>query len=117
MSKVSMEIDGEKFTTSLENYKLNIEKRLPELVATTVSSIEQDAKRIADQKGIYDTGNLIEMITSKASGLEGEVSANAEYSFWQEYGTYKQPARPFMRPSYDLNVKRMNEALKNLFKG
>ena len=51
-----------------------------------------------------DTGNLRASITSEASGNECAVGTNVEYAPYQEFGTYKMAAQPFLVPAL-LNKK------------
>ena len=71
-------------------------------------AIQAQAKSLAP----VDTGNLRASIgyltplqnEGNLSGVrpewnEGYVGTNVEYGIWQEYGTYKMPPQPFLRPA------------------
>lgn len=66
------------------------------VVYKTAHDVEGHAKAMAP----YDTGFLESGITVIPQGqLDAEVDANAEYAVYQEYGTYKMAAQPFMVPA------------------
>lgn len=69
--------------------------RAAEEVAKTTFDIEAGAKA----KAPVDTGNLMNSITAEVDGLTGTVSTNVEYAPYQEYGTSKMPAHPYMTPA------------------
>ena len=48
--------------------------------------------------------------TSGLSGDEVYVGSNSDHTIYQEYGTVKQPAQPFLRPSAELKAKGANMA-------
>jgi HK97 gp10 family phage protein len=64
--------------------------------------VERRAKQIVVEKDIIDTGNLLGNITTgEPSGNSIEVTSEAPYSIFNEFGTYKMAARPYMRPALD----------------
>lgn len=64
-------------------------------VRKTVFDIEATAKT----KVAVDTGTLMNSITGSADGLSGEVATGVDYAAYQEYGTSKMPAHPYMTPA------------------
>lgn len=64
-------------------------------VTATVAMIEASAKGQAP----VDTGNLRNSIQGQSGGLEGRVNCGASYGIYQEFGTYKMAAQPFMVPA------------------
>jgi len=48
--------------------------------------------------------------TSGLSGDEVYVGSNSDHTIYQEYGTVKQPAQPFLRPATELKAKGANVA-------
>ena len=48
--------------------------------------------------------------TSGLSGDEVYVGSNSDHTIYQEYGTVKQPAQPFLRPATELKAKGANMA-------
>ena len=63
--------------------------------------VQMEAVRIIRAKKIVDSGWLRDHIKFKVRGDEVRVGTNVEYAPYQEYGTVKQPARPFLRPALD----------------
>ena len=66
----------------------------------------------AKQKAPYDTGNLRGLIAKeRPSPAEVDVVSPAEYSIYQEMGTYKMAAHPYMRPALDESSDQIQEIL------
>ena len=69
------------------------------LAIAVVAKTTFDCQRYAKRYAPVDTGFLRAGIQAEAIGLVGEVISTAEYSAYQEYGTYKMRAHPFMGPA------------------
>ena len=111
-------------------------KKASKLAATvvrkTAKDIEASAKSVAPRDPARPpkdpsrrvTGNLRNSITTSdlrgttGDNPEAEVRASANYAGYQEYGTSRMPARPFMRPAADKHepafVAAMEQILGNL---
>lgn len=71
-----------------------------------------------------DTGRLAGSIQADIRGREAEVSANAEYAAFLEFGTQDMEARPFLfpalekeRPAWERRLQRIvDEAAKGIIK-
>lgn len=67
-----------------------------------------------------DTGELRRSL--RARPLDGDyqnggvVSTNVSYAIYQEYGTYKMKAQPFLRPALDKNRKYIIDSVKKALK-
>ncbi|MDN4611950.1 HK97-gp10 family putative phage morphogenesis protein [Arthrobacter burdickii] len=92
----------------------NAEPKAKIIVAKTAIDIQKDAKVIADQKGVRDTGTLINEIHTYIDGLGATISPDASYSIFNELGTSRMPARPFMGPATDRNQGPFEEAMGSL---
>ena len=59
------------------------------------------ARETVLSKGIYDTGELYEKLgyAVDEGNVTVDVFSNAAHSIYNELGTYKMKARPFMQPS------------------
>jgi len=68
--------------------------------------LQGEAVRLAPWK----TRRLQNDIKFKVSGDKVRVGTNVEYAAYQEYGTYKMAAHPFLRPALD-NMRRYLVAL------
>lgn len=84
-------------------------------VAKTAAEVKKDAKLIARQKGVYDTGNLIGSIgNTKVSSLEHTVSPTANYGIFHEVGTSTMPARPYLGPALDRQTPNFLDAMSQV---
>lgn len=66
-----------------------------------------------------DTGALINSITSESKmtgDLTYTVSDGVDYGVYQEFGTSKMPAHPFMRPAIEKWAAKFQAAFSGLFK-
>lgn len=62
-----------------------------------------------------DTGRLRASITHKVEAdgkIEGTVGSNVEYAPYQEFGTVKMPAHPYLFPALEGKKREIEEALK-----
>jgi len=77
-----------------------------------VLQIERDAKSIAP----VDTGNLRASIESRVirnndGKITGVVGSNVKYAPFQEFGTSKMGAQPYLRPAVEKNRETVRELL------
>ena len=88
--------------------------------ARTAAAIRKTAHDIeADAKGLspVDTGFLRNSISTTISGdgRFGEITAvigpTAEYGIYQELGTSKMPAHPYLAPAFDRRIGGLQRAL------
>lgn len=61
------------------------------------------AEEVATQNVRVDTGHLkqsiaVRIVKSNRGQVVGELSDNADYAAYNEFGTYKMSAQPFIRP-------------------
>lgn len=87
--------------------------RAEQAVAKTVFDIEGRAKGSAP----VDTGNLRDSITGDAAGLSGTVSTNVEYAIYQEYGTSRMAAHPYMIPAAEAAASAFFQEMRSIFDG
>lgn len=57
--------------------------------------VMKDAKQFAP----VDTGNLRRSITATGDGTDWQVGTNVEYAVYQEFGTSRMRAQPFLGPA------------------
>lgn len=79
-----------------------LEAKIGEMIAKAPKGIAEGAEIVRDNaKAIcpVDTGNLRASLESKSSGMQATVGTNVEYGIYQEFGTYKMAAQPYLRPS------------------
>lgn len=100
-----------------------IRKNAGAVGARTAAAIRKTAHDIeADAKGFapVDTGFLRNSISTTISGdgRFGEIAAvigpTAEYGIYQEVGTSKMPAHPYLAPAFDRRIGGFTAALGKL---
>jgi HK97 gp10 family phage protein len=94
--------DPEEFARNLAELEAVVLERLEEAMETAVLIVESTAKKLAP----VDTGRLRSSIATEVRRIasdvvEGLVGTNVEYSKYQEYGTSKMDANPFLRPAIE----------------
>lgn len=85
------------WSSRIPQIRAGMEPKAASAVAKACMDIEAGAKGMAP----VDTGALRNSIQSSVGGLSGEVTAGVEYAIYQEFGTYKMAAQPFMTPAAD----------------
>jgi HK97 gp10 family phage protein len=95
--------------------------RLPLIAAAAVAKAEEHTRKAAfdieahaKANAPVDTGNLRNSINTTGSGLAYEVTSPAVYSVYQEYGTRKMAAHPFMTPAVELVRPAFLAAMRTL---
>lgn len=65
-----------------------------------------------------DTGNLVNSITVKGSGIKYNVGSRSQapYGKWLEFGTSTMAARPWLRPALEANQDDINRAIRKALK-
>lgn len=80
-------------------------------VQKTVMDVEAQAKGFA----AVDTGNMRALVQGSMTGdLSGEVNAGAHYSIYNEYGTSKMAAQPFMTPAAESARGTFEQAMSQI---
>lgn len=88
-----------------------VSARLASAIEKAATDIEAHAKAQAP----VDTGYLKGAIEAKKqSPLAWRVESPADYSLYQEYGTHKMGAHPFMTPAAETVRPSLEMALRNL---
>jgi HK97 gp10 family phage protein len=96
--------------------------RLPELAAQieskaalAVAKTARDVEAAAKSRAPVDTGALRNSITAEQlAALAWIVAVGAEYGIYQEFGTYKMGAQPFLVPAFNTAAPVLVAALKAL---
>lgn len=99
-------------TSGLQRIAGQLDPRAAQVIKIAAMETEDGAK----QNAPVDTGALKASIYTKLSGLSAEIGASVEYAIYQELGTSKMAAHPFLIPSFELARKRLLEAWGQLVK-
>ncbi|MDH7597550.1 MAG: hypothetical protein QHG98_07435 [Methanothrix sp.] len=80
-------------------------------------------RKKGSSKTLVDTGAMVGAVTHRVS-VEGEMivgevgifdPAIAEYAAYNEFGTRRIPARPFLRSTWEENVEKVSSKLLSAF--
>ena len=89
------------------------EDKLLRAAAEALNSAASSCADTARQLAPVDTGFLHDHIsqTKEASehDLEAEVTSEADYSLYVEFGTVKMDAQPFFTPSFESAKRQLNK--------
>lgn len=81
------------------------ESKLDAIAEETVKNLGSIVKNVARDLAPYDTGALrgsIDLeITGEGQKAIAEVGTPLDYGYWQEYGSTKNKAVPYLRPALD----------------
>ena len=138
MGKSEFAIDAKDFLKSLDDYKDSVDKKTKEALLKCALAIERDAKKNLTHSGAVDSGLLRMSLYTDVQGIKNNevevgtdlskigpkkrrkakgMSTGVEYAPRVEYGTYKMAARPFLRPAFNKNIKKLDEKLKQILGG
>jgi len=85
-------------TRGIEKIIANCDNLTPQIVAEAGLEVSGYAKTFAP----VDTGYLMNTIDSTMiSDTTARIQSNAEYDIYQELGTYKMAAHPFLSPAIE----------------
>ena len=106
--------DPDAFMRRLAAFQGLLDQRLEAAMERAVSLVEADAKSRAP---VGETGNLRASIASEVrtdvkSAVQGIVGSNVEYAPFQEFGTSKMGAQPYLQPAIDANRAAILELFK-----
>ncbi len=100
---------------------VHVRSRIPQLTAAAnalaaaaTAKAAHDMVAIAQTKARVDTGNMKNSINAQGEGTKWAVHSPAEYSVFNEYGTSKMGAQPFMTPAAEQVKPGYIAALKQL---
>lgn len=94
--------------------KTNIDGKLKRVVLENTATMQSKSQRGAP----VDTGYMKSKITQRITdgGMTGIVGSEAPYSEHVEFGTFKQSAKPFMRPAFRDAEIRFKRDIKEVMK-
>lgn len=82
-----------------------------------INTVAAKVEKTAAEEAPEDTGYLLQHIMAEPKGaLNAQVISTARYSIYQEMGTRKMAAHPFMGPAIKAHKKDLYTMLANLLK-
>lgn len=121
MANVKVEVIGKKeILNKLKAIDADLATKTLEQAAEAGAEIIEKA---ASQKAPRKTGKLATSITHEVkeptrTGVEVAIGPNTKafYGLFQEFGTSKMPAHPFLRPAFDENSSKVKSSIANKLK-
>lgn len=108
----SMTIDTSRLL-ALSGRLANVGKLLEEVAENTAENV----KKNIEQKRIIDTGALRDSIVAEGRGNdESVVRDGVSYGVYNEFGTYKMPARPFFVPAVEKAGELIEQKFTEIFR-
>lgn len=112
MPDVSFKVLGvEQVQDALKKFNSAADRELAVSMAKVVDKVAFDAKSLAPVDSGYLRDNITGQILRRRSFIEGRVRSKAPYSVYQEFGTSRHSAHPFMRPAFSKNQKYIEDEL------
>jgi len=103
-----------------DNLKKNVAKLNKDLDNNIMTALKAGALLIqnsAKEKAPYLTGTLRRSIHIEPEGKRTViVGTNVEYGKYQEFGTRKMKAHPYLRPAFDENKDKVMEKINAVWK-
>lgn len=88
------------------------------VMRTTMGKAQQKSKELAPVKTGFMQNSIEVYITeSTKDRVMGEINAEADYSSFNEFGTYKMAARPFIAPSVKAMTPWFYSTMKKKLEG
>jgi HK97 gp10 family phage protein len=103
----SVQIVQDTFTQKL----VGASARLHEIAFNVLDQGGADIEEMAEHLVRVRTGYLRSTIYHRVEGLSLEAGATADYAPFQEFGTRRMAAHPFLRPAFDAYQQRIYDAL------
>lgn len=86
--------------------------KLTHEVEMALDPVGADMKDIAQSLVRVRTGYLQSTIYYTVNGMVLEFGATADYASYNEFGTWRMPAQPFMRPALDASSQKILDAIR-----
>lgn len=100
------------WTRWVDSISAQAEQEVKDLIADTAYKIEADAKMLVP----VDTGYLRNSIktTIEGDGLSAQVGTATEYALFVEFGSSKQPAKPYLSPAFVKHKQKFNDKMNDI---
>lgn len=97
--------------SAMDAYVANLADKVGQAVQGAGIECEAEAKKAAP----VDTGRLRSSIQYEQQGdMACSVGTDVSYAIYQEYGTYKMAAQPFLFPAFQIASQHLIDELNNL---
>ena len=97
--------------SAMDAYVANLQEKVGQAVQDAGIECEDEAKKAAP----VDTGRLQSSIEyEKQEEMKCSVGTDVPYSIFQEYGTHKMAAHPFLFPAFQIASQHLIDELNNL---
>jgi HK97 gp10 family phage protein len=110
---MSVRVSGFNFAALSERMRRNIAEEL--------NSSADSAVSLAQQLAPVDTGymrdNIKQTDQATTEHLRSEITSEADYSVFVEYGTVNMDAQPFFTPAFESARRQVNNNLKRVLQG
>lgn len=102
-----------KVTSHVDEVKDALEHQVALALSKVGFSAEDHVKALAP----VDTGRLRASITHLVDDRSVTIGTNVEYAKYQEAGTSRMKAQPFLEPGISNNMEEFKEIIRNELKG
>ncbi len=114
MADITFKVLGaEQVRKNIESFVKESDKLLALKMAIVVDKIASDAKKLAPVRTGFLRDHIRATIARRRSFIEGRIISSAPYSIFQEFGTSRHSAQPFMRPAFVQNLDFINRELSS----
>lgn len=102
-----------KVTSHVDEVKDALEHQIALALAKVGFAAEDHVKALAP----VDTGRLRSSITHLVDDRSVTIGTNVEYAKYQEMGTSRMKAQPFLEPGISNNMEQFKEIIRDALKG
>ena len=97
----------ERVVQNIMKFQNLAERELGFKMLDVVTHIVGDAKYLAPVRTGFLRDHITASVTRKRVWIIGTIRSTAPYSLYQEFGTSRNSANPYMRPAFNKNVDRI----------
>jgi HK97 gp10 family phage protein len=106
--EVNVAIEGvEEFKTAMQRFDSAMQNHVQEQLASWAEAVKALAKQLVPVR----TGHLRDSIYAKISEWMAEISSEAAYALFVEFGTRRMRARPYLFPAIQEHLSRLEQII------
>ena len=102
----------DRLLAKIDAYAQSVEVKADQAVNDAGETATTEAQSLAR----VDTGRMRDATVHTHTHLESVVSNDTPYAVYNEFGTYKMAAQPFMHPGFEVGRKQLQEACEEVIK-